>query len=377
MGTSWRYPAVTISGGNSASASFTAPGVAATGDLVFRLTVTDNDGATGSDTVTITVNDVPPPTVLNWSIELNDPTGVLGITRPLLITGSLSNSPSSNVNLGIIGGFQGIPPGFDFEVSGFASTSTGYLFDWAPDGGESFINQFEGVDLSPGESFDFEFAKLAPNELVTSGTVYTTSLELQLYDAPRSGPMIGSSFDSISWTAVDDFGLVFVTSAPYAGGNLGGVSGADAICSQHAVDAGLGGTWTAWLSNPTINAKDRLAAAGALGPYRNTFNKIVALDLDDLTDGMLDISSGGFRYDENGQETNTRRYIWTSTDADGTAYLGGSCGTDWNDVNALGLVGDREQDDSGWTRVTFPPDGRLQSCSDELSIYCFKGNAVP
>ena len=214
------------------------------------------------------------------------------------------------------------------------------------------------------------------NETVTPGVTYTASLELQLFDAPRPSPMIGSSLDSVSWTVVER-GLVFVTSAAYAGGNLGGVLGADAICTQHATDAGLGGTWTAWLSNSTINAKDRLVAAGALGPYRNTIGKIVALDLNDLTDGMLDISSGGFRYDENGQETNTRRYVWTSTESDGTAFPGGSCGTDWNDVNALGLVGDREQDDSGWTRVTFPPDGRLQSCSDELSIYCFKGNAVP
>ena len=166
--------------------------------------------------------------------------------------------------------------------------------------------------------------------------------------------MIGSSLDSVSWTVIER-GLVFVTSAAYAGGNLGGVLGADAICAQHATDAGLGGAWTAWLSNSTINAKDRLVAAGALGPYRNTREKIVALDLNDLTDGQLDISTGGFRYDENGQETNTRRYVWTGTNSDGTEFLGGSCGTDWNDVGALGLVGDRNQDDSGWTRATFPP----------------------
>ena len=49
---------VTLQNANTARATFTAPAVA--GDLVFRLTVTDNDGATGIDEVTITVRDAPP-----------------------------------------------------------------------------------------------------------------------------------------------------------------------------------------------------------------------------------------------------------------------------------------------------------------------------
>ena len=58
---------VTITNSDMASASFTAPMVAANEDLVFSLTVTDDDGATGSDSVTVTVNDVPPPvTNLIW-----------------------------------------------------------------------------------------------------------------------------------------------------------------------------------------------------------------------------------------------------------------------------------------------------------------------
>ncbi len=49
---------VTLQNANTAQASFTAPDTA--GPLVFRLTVTDNLGATDTDDVTVTVNDVPP-----------------------------------------------------------------------------------------------------------------------------------------------------------------------------------------------------------------------------------------------------------------------------------------------------------------------------
>lgn len=57
-------PVVTITNANSATASFVAPSVTASTSLSFRLTVTDNQGASSSDTVVITVNPAPnlPPT---------------------------------------------------------------------------------------------------------------------------------------------------------------------------------------------------------------------------------------------------------------------------------------------------------------------------
>jgi chitinase len=50
-------PTVSLNGATTASASFTAPQVTANTALTFRLTVTDNQGATGTDDVTITVRD--------------------------------------------------------------------------------------------------------------------------------------------------------------------------------------------------------------------------------------------------------------------------------------------------------------------------------
>ncbi len=49
-------PTVTLSSPNNASTSFTAPATDSSVELEFRLTVTDNGGATASDTVIITVN---------------------------------------------------------------------------------------------------------------------------------------------------------------------------------------------------------------------------------------------------------------------------------------------------------------------------------
>jgi M6 family metalloprotease-like protein len=58
---SWRQtggPVVTLTNGDTATPTFTAPDVPSDTPLVFRLTVTDVSGATSSDDVTITVHDV-------------------------------------------------------------------------------------------------------------------------------------------------------------------------------------------------------------------------------------------------------------------------------------------------------------------------------
>ncbi len=52
--------AVTLSGANTATATFTAPSVTGSAVLTFRLTVTDNDGATATDDIDVTVHDFVP-----------------------------------------------------------------------------------------------------------------------------------------------------------------------------------------------------------------------------------------------------------------------------------------------------------------------------
>ncbi|MDQ4102137.1 MAG: PKD domain-containing protein [Thermoproteota archaeon] len=54
-------PAVTLSNADTPTATFDAPSVAANTGLSFKLTVTDNDGATAEDTVIVTVTNVNQP----------------------------------------------------------------------------------------------------------------------------------------------------------------------------------------------------------------------------------------------------------------------------------------------------------------------------
>ncbi len=54
--------------------------------------------------------------------------------------------------------------------------------------------------------------------------------------------------------------LIFI-SPKQPDANFGGLAGADAICTDAAAAAGLGGTYRAWLSTPTVNAASRFSTA--------------------------------------------------------------------------------------------------------------------
>ena len=64
---------------------------------------------------------------------------------------------------------------------------------------------------------------------------------------------------------------------------MGGLSGADAICQGEADRAGLGGTFVAWLSTSDTDARDRVDDV----LYRRLDGQLVAVDLNDLTDGSI------------------------------------------------------------------------------------------
>jgi hypothetical protein len=113
-------------------------------------------------------------------------------------------------------------------------------------------------------------------------------------------------------------------------GDLDGLAGADAICTQSAANAGLSGNWTAWLSDDTEDARDRIPA----GIYQLLDGTVVANSLFDLTHGVL---KAPINLDENGDPLGG--FVWTGTQPDGT-------GTSQNCI--------------GWTVATSPVDCNLQ-----------------
>lgn len=135
----------------------------------------------------------------------------------------------------------------------------------------------------------------------------------------------------------DDTMTFFVTSRGMGdGGNLGGLTGADAFCRQLATDVSpdLGRrTWRAYLSTATVNAGERIGT----GPWRNQGGVIIANDLAQLHDqgqnGTLNdtwpIGNLNIPLDELGNQVqNNVHDILTGTQADGTLDPGLTC-EDW------------------------------------------------
>jgi hypothetical protein len=110
------------------------------------------------------------------------------------------------------------------------------------------------------------------------------------------------------------------------GGNLGGLTGADATCQALADAVGQGAcTWQAYLSDSTEDARDRIGT----GPWQNANGDVIANDVDALhTDGL---SNGDPQHvlDENGQEVPGPEHdILTGSQEDGTLLEGSTC-DDW------------------------------------------------
>ncbi|HEV7733498.1 MAG TPA: DUF1554 domain-containing protein [Candidatus Binatia bacterium] len=153
--------------------------------------------------------------------------------------------------------------------------------------------------------------------------------------------------------------LVFVTSGTF-NGNLGGITGGDTICNALAANAVLSGTWVAWLSDASNDARDRLTVGG--GPYVGTNGVTIAQDLTDLTDGhIVAISS-----DETNQPVSVDG-VWTGTNNDGT-WHGTDCigwTSSMNGGSVRGRTGNKGSSGS-WSSFT------NTVCFSSRHLYCFQ-----
>lgn len=119
----------------------------------------------------------------------------------------------------------------------------------------------------------------------------------------------------------------FVTSqgSGALGGNLGGVTGADAICQALADAAGAGNaTWHAYLSTSDQAARDRIGT----GPWFNFAGEMIAADVDALHADGLSNGNPQHALDEYGNPAPSSEHdILTGSLEDGT-FEGSSC-ADW------------------------------------------------
>lgn len=167
----------------------------------------------------------------------------------------------------------------------------------------------------------------------------------------------GANVDA-SVTRPDGGRFVFVTSTT-SSGNLGGAAGGDARCNTLASQAGLGGTWGAWLSAGTANgdAVDRVGS----GPWYLVDGTFVAGSKSQLAQDVLDHA---IDRDESGAPVVGQR-VWTGT-RNGTLYFGDCNGWTAGSQAEPGTVGTTAAKGNRWTADT--PIG----CQSSSRLYCFE-----
>ena len=139
----------------------------------------------------------------------------------------------------------------------------------------------------------------------------------------------------------------------------------DAICQGLADDAGLGGTWVAWLSTPAEDAIDHVTGAG---PWRDTTGEIVFAD----RAALASTPTLAITHDETGSDVTG--LVWTGTATGGLSVLGDATndtydcyhfGYSGTDTGTGGITGDATAT-STWTRSA------VTRCNQMARLYCFE-----
>jgi Protein of unknown function (DUF1554) len=165
--------------------------------------------------------------------------------------------------------------------------------------------------------------------------------------------------------------LVFISSTLH-NGNLGGLSGADAICQNLANAAAppLPGSYKAWLSIGTgpneSPATGRFRQSGQ--PYTLVTGTQIAANWADLIDGTI---NSKINLTEGNSGVSDTDIAWTHTNVDGTAggFFNVDC-THWAStaVGEFGDFGEVMSTDAAWTRSS------QATCNTDVirHLYCFQ-----
>jgi len=246
---------------------------------------------------------------------------------------------------------------------------TDYMSTYTPTSDESDVS-CESVDFDGSGLVDFgDFSLFVPHfERVDcgydngycDGTDLDQSHEVDLGDFSYFAFWFGESCEEQKTQF-----SAFLSSRQYDG-NLGGVSSADKECQDMADAAGLSGSFKAWLSDSTIDAKDRFNTKNL--PYYRVDGIKVADDFNNLIDGNIDnpidVDENGITipWSSVGVMTGTTNYGVLDTD-----YT--TC-DDWtsSESNLVHTMGDFK-DPELWSKYLISS----VSCSNnEERIYCFE-----
>jgi cysteine-rich repeat protein len=158
------------------------------------------------------------------------------------------------------------------------------------------------------------------------------------------------------------------TSSTLHTGDLGGLAGADAICNMLALDAGLPGTYMAWLSTGVESPATRFTQSTV--PYVVPTGNVVAADWASLIDGGLDFALARTETGANSPNTavmcgGSARLARTGTDDFGMP--GTSTCLDFSSSlpNDMSIVG-RSANMAQWSNCG------EQACDVMMPIYCFQ-----
>ena len=179
----------------------------------------------------------------------------------------------------------------------------------------------------------------------------------------------GTSGSTSGETPPTGNGTVFFTTNGRWTGNLGGLAGADTLCTNEASAAGLGGKFKAWLSSSTVNAKARI---GGAGPWKF----VTGEEAFTLKNGMF-TPSDFLRYDARGNDLmfTDAPNVWTGTGDFGVLDASNATCNDWTSDLAAnnGSIGQLTWFNPLWTHYDQPdvPNG-LVSCSQLQRLYCFQ-----
>ncbi|QQR90641.1 MAG: hypothetical protein IPJ88_02545 [Myxococcales bacterium] len=165
---------------------------------------------------------------------------------------------------------------------------------------------------------------------------------------------------------------VFISSVAYTG-NMGGLSGADGLCQTLAGNAGLSGTYKAWLSAPNNSVASRFNTSEMT--YQLVDGTKIAIGWSELISGKL---RSAIDTDENNNTSlsvssascDGKVSAWTGTDATGQSFSSSLSCNGWTSTGSESAVlGEATATSSAWTvscTLTNSP------CSRQARIYCIE-----